>query len=167
MACKGSRAQISALRPISVVDAVEAKLAQQLRQELKNPLRRDRRHGRIRARNRAGEQGCRRLSVVDDPGNAAVGESYLNPRTSRLTSTASPAADGRFPERRTARDIRSPVRLQAEGVELVVGRRVLVIVPGAPIDHSLHNGWPVDDRSTTVETPQDLAGVRIECIHEA
>jgi hypothetical protein len=34
MGCKGSRVQISALRPISVVDAVESKLAQQLRQEL-------------------------------------------------------------------------------------------------------------------------------------
>jgi hypothetical protein len=34
MGCKGSRVQISALRPIQVVDAVESKLAQQLRQEL-------------------------------------------------------------------------------------------------------------------------------------
>jgi hypothetical protein len=34
MGCKGSRVQISALRPISGVDAVESKLAQQLRQEL-------------------------------------------------------------------------------------------------------------------------------------
>ena len=34
MGCKGSRVQISALRPISVVNAVESKLAQQLRQEL-------------------------------------------------------------------------------------------------------------------------------------
>jgi hypothetical protein len=31
---RGSRAQISALRPISVIDTVESKLAQQLRQEL-------------------------------------------------------------------------------------------------------------------------------------
>lgn len=34
MGCKGSRVQISALRPISVVDAVESKFAQQLRKEL-------------------------------------------------------------------------------------------------------------------------------------
>jgi hypothetical protein len=34
MGCKGSRVQISALRPIPVGDAVESKLAQQLRQEL-------------------------------------------------------------------------------------------------------------------------------------
>ena len=34
MGCKGCRVQISALRPISVVNAVESKLAQQLRQEL-------------------------------------------------------------------------------------------------------------------------------------
>ncbi len=34
MGCKGSRVQISALRPISVVHAVESKLTQQLRQEV-------------------------------------------------------------------------------------------------------------------------------------
>src|SRR6185437_10269952 len=39
-------------------------------------------------------------------------------------------------------------------------------VSRTPVQHAIHDGRPVNYRPATVEAPQNLAGGRIECVHE-